>query len=221
MSAAHLAEAMATRCENCDAPLDADQRYCVHCGRRRLDVEEPALAWVAARKAHVQAEPASAAVAAPARNPLALPALALLLLPVVAAIGVLVGRGGDAGTDPRVLQALRSQKAPVVRVGNAATASTGTTAAKKSKAAAKKTSTGRHDASGGKVLAKTRYGVAHEVSGFRPTKAKVNSDGQLVQKINQSIGKNYLQAQKDLPDTIVVPNGTPGGTSPGAQGRGD
>jgi hypothetical protein len=220
MSAAHLAEAMATRCESCDAPLDAGQRYCIHCGRRRPDVEEPALGWLAARKARVQAEPAPAATTAPVRNPLALPALALLLLPVVAAAGVLVGRGGD-GTDPRVLQALRSQKAPIVRVGDVAAAGTSTSAANKSKTAAKKAKTGRHDASGGKVLAKTRYGVAHEISSFKPTKAKVNSDGQLVQKINQSIGKNYLQAQKDLPDTIVVPSGTPGGTSPGAQGRGD
>jgi hypothetical protein len=70
------------------------------------------------------------------------------------------------------------------------------------------------------VVARTRYGVAHEISGFKPTKAKINSDRKLVQNINRSIGKNYLQAQRNLPDTIVVPTGTQGGSST-PQGRGD
>jgi hypothetical protein len=63
--------------------------------------------------------------------------------------------------------------------------------------------------------------VAHQVSGFKPTAAKIRSDTKLVQNINRSIGKNYLQAQRNLPDTIVVPKGTGQTTSPGATGRGD
>ena len=202
-------------CESCGAPLDDQQRYCVFCGARRPDADEPALAWMAARKTRLAAAPPAAASSPPTRNPLALPALALLLLPIVAAVGVLVGRGGES-TDPRLLQALRSQKAPIVRVG-ATAASADAPAAK---AAAKKAKTGARDSSGGKVVARTRYGVAHEISGFKPTKAKINSDRKLVQNINKSIGKNYLQAQRNLPDTIVVPTGTQGGsTTP--QGRGD
>jgi hypothetical protein len=209
-------------CEGCGAPLDEQQRYCVHCGTRRPDVEEPALAWMAARKARLTGATAVApAPAAPPRNPLALPALVLLLLPVVAAVGVLVGRGGGDSADPQLLQALRNQKAPVVKVGSVAGGAAVASTAKKAKASARKAKTGAKDASGGKVVAKTRYGVAHQISGFKPTKAKINSDRQLVQKINKSIGKNYLDAQRNLPDTIVVPTGTPGGTSPGAQGRGD
>jgi hypothetical protein len=177
---------------------------------------------MAARKARVASASASPAVAAvpPPRNPLALPALVLLLLPVVAAVGVLVGRGGGDSTDPRLLQALRSQKAPIVRVGAAAGATTAVADARTAKAKAKKAKTGKRDSSGGKVVAKTRYGVAHQVSGFKPTAAKVNSDRKLVQNINKSIGKNYLQAQRNLPDTIVVPTGTSGGGST-PQGRGD
>jgi hypothetical protein len=201
-------------CESCGSALDDQQRYCVHCGTRRPDIEEPALAWMAARKARTAA--ARTAPASPSRNPLALPAILLLLLPVVAAVGVIAGRGGSHPVDPRLLQALRSQKAPIVKVGDAA-GGTATTAAARAKKTAK---TGKRDSSGGKVLGKNRYGVAHQISGFKPTKAKVESDRKLVQQLNKSIGKNYLQAQKNLPDTIVVPTGT-GGNTPGAQGRGD
>jgi hypothetical protein len=199
-------------CESCGSSLDDQQRYCVHCGTRRPDIEEPALAWMAARKARTAAAPT--APASPPRNPLALPAILLLLLPVVAAVGVIAGRGGTDPVDPRLLQALRSQKAPIVKVGDVA----GATAA--ARATTKKAKTGKRDSSGGKVLGKTRYGVAHQITGFKPTKAKVESDRKLVQGINNSIGKDYLQAQKNLPDTIVVPTGT-GGNSQGAQGRGD
>jgi hypothetical protein len=202
-------------CESCGAALDDQQRYCVHCGARRPDIEEPAIAWMAARKARAVAAPT--APASPPRNPLALPAILLLLLPVVAAVGVIAGRGGSDPVDPRLLQALRSQKAPIVKVGDVA-GGTATTAA--TRASGKTPKAGKRDSSGGKVLAKTRYGVAHQISGFKPTKAKVESDRKLVQQINKSIGKDYLQAQKNLPDTIVVPTGT-GGNSQGAQGRGD
>jgi hypothetical protein len=200
-------------CESCGSALDDQQRYCVHCGTRRPDIEEPALAWMAARKARVAAPTAPVS---PPRNPLALPAILLLLLPVVAAVGVIAGRGGSDPVDPRVLQALRSQKAPIVKVGAVA----GATATKAPARAKKTAKTGKRDSSGAKVLGKTRYGVAHQITGFKPTKAKVESDRKLVQGINKSIGKNYLQAQKNLPDTIVVPTGT-GGNSQGAQGRGD
>jgi hypothetical protein len=106
MSAAHSAETAPARlapvpvpddykpCDNCGALLDEQQRYCVQCGRRRVDVEEPAVAWMASRRARAIAAPASVA-SAPPRNPLALPALALL--PVAVGIGVLAGRHG--GTD--------------------------------------------------------------------------------------------------------------------------
>jgi hypothetical protein len=235
MSAAHSAENVRAHlatvpragnhppCEACGAPLDEQQRYCVHCGVRRPDVDEPALSWMGARRPRNAA--ASASPTAPPRNPLALPALALLLLPIVAAAGVLVGRGGGADpVDPRLLQALRSQKAPVVKVSDAAGGGAVAAAAAekaKVKAVPRKAKPGKRDATGAKVVAKTKYGVAHQITGFKPTKAKVNADRKLVQKINQSIGKNYLQAQRDLPDTIVVPTGTAGGSSPGAQGRGD
>jgi hypothetical protein len=227
MSAAHSAETAPARlapvpvaedykpCDNCGAALDDQQRYCVQCGRRRLDVEEPAVAWMAARRARAIAAPAAVA-SPPPRNPLALPALALALLPVAVGIGVLAGRNGG-GTDQHLLDALRNQKAPIVKVGNVAAGGTPVASA----SVKKKAKAGRADKTGGKVVANTKYGVAHQISGYKPTAAKVQSDKKLVQHINSSIGKNYLQAQRNLPDTIVVPKGTGQTTSPGATGRGD
>jgi hypothetical protein len=174
---------------------------------------------MAARRARAIAAPASVA-SAPPRNPLALPALALALLPIAVGIGVLAGSHGG-GTDQRLLDALRNQKPPVVRVGDLAAGGTTTTAAAAGAKNAKGGKIGKTDASGGAVVARTKYGVAHQITGFKPSAGKVQADRQLVQHINKAVGKNYLDAQRNLPDTIVVPQGSGGTTSPGATGRGD
>jgi hypothetical protein len=212
MSLALLADAP---CGDCGALLEQGQRYCVHCGARRPDAEDPALAWIAEGRA--RAAYATPAPAPPARNPLAVPALSLLALPLAVAVGVLVGHHGN-GNDQQLIDALRSQKAPVVKVGGVAAAGTPVASAPAKKA---KASTKGRDRTGGQVVATTQYGVAHQVSGYKPTASKVQSDKRLVQKINNSIGGNYLQAQRNLPDTIVVSPGSAGGSSPAAQGRGD
>jgi hypothetical protein len=212
MSLALLADAP---CGDCGALLEQGQRYCVHCGARRPDAEDPALAWIAAGRARPAYPPPAAAP--PIRNPLALPALSLLALPLAVAVGVLVGHQGN-GNDQQLIDALRSQKAPVVKVGGAAAGGVPVASPPAKKARASKT---RKDRTGGQVVAKTQYGVAHQVAGYKPTASKVQSDKKLVQKINNSIGSNYLQAQRNLPDTIVVSPGSGAGSSPAAQGRGD
>jgi hypothetical protein len=60
-------------------------------------------------------------------------------------------------------------------------------------------------ASGSKVVAKTKYGVVHQVAGYHPTAAAETQGGQIVQKIQKTMGKNYTNAQKGLPDVIPVP----------------
>lgn len=215
MSLALLAD---SPCGDCGALLDEGQRYCVHCGHRRPDVEDPAVGWVA-RSRQAAAAPAGPP-SPPARNPLALPALALALLPVAVGIGVLIGNhGGGGANQEQLLQALRNQKAPVVKVGNVAGGAA--VAAAPSAGKAKLKGKAKTDKTGGKVVAKTAYGVAHQVSGYKPSTAKVQSDKKLVDQINKSIGKNYLQAQRNLPDTIVVSPGSGGGTTQAPTGRGD
>jgi hypothetical protein len=214
MSLALLADAP---CADCGALLAEGQRYCVHCGGRRPDVEDPALAWLARSKRDQTVPVATAPAGPPARNPLALPALSLLILPIAVAIGVLAGHHGG-GSDQQLIEALRNEKPPVVHVNGGA----GGAAVAAARAHVKKAKAGKAkaDKTGGKVVAQTKYGVAHQVTGYKPTAAKVQSDKKLVQHINSSIGKNYLQAQRNLPDTVVVTRGS-GGSSQGAQGRGD
>ncbi|MGZ4231232.1 MAG: hypothetical protein ACXVUE_11490 [Solirubrobacteraceae bacterium] len=60
-------------------------------------------------------------------------------------------------------------------------------------------------ATSGKVLAKTNYGSAHEVAGFKPGQAQLNAGAKAVQKIQQGAGKGYVDSQRGLPDQISVP----------------
>ncbi|HYZ29447.1 MAG TPA: hypothetical protein VE570_10355 [Thermoleophilaceae bacterium] len=217
-SARHIAIAPASggehpSCESCGAPLDSLQRYCVGCGARRRDAGEPALEWMAGRRPARQ--PARAASPRPPRNPLLAPALFLVLLPAAVAGGVALANH-RASDDQKLIDALRAQRPPVVTVagGSAATSSTASPAARHHAGSARKSSSG-------KVLTHSKVGTAHAVSGFKPSASKVASDRVAVQKVTKEVGKNYLQSQKNLPDTIVV-TGSPGsGSGPAPQGRGD
>ena len=60
-------------------------------------------------------------------------------------------------------------------------------------------------ATSGKVLAKTNYGSAHEVTGFKPGQAQPSAGAKAVQKIQQGAGKGYVDQQRGLPDQISVP----------------
>lgn len=71
------------------------------------------------------------------------------------------------------------------------------------------------------VLAHTEYGEAHQIAGSRPTPQKIAQDKQVVQKINHTVGKSYVQAQKGLPDTIVVTGGSGGSNSSAAEKLGE
>jgi hypothetical protein len=57
----------------------------------------------------------------------------------------------------------------------------------------------------GKVLAKSNYGSAHEIAGFKPGQAQLNAGAKAVQKIQQGAGKSYVDSQRGLPDQISVP----------------
>jgi hypothetical protein len=57
----------------------------------------------------------------------------------------------------------------------------------------------------GKVLAKTKYGVVHQVTGFKVNKKQLAAGGAIVNKIQHTLGKSYVNAQRGLPDVIPVP----------------
>ena len=113
------------RCEDCDAPVEATQRYCVVCGTRRKHVRDPAVRFLAeaTSRSRSMTRPVRGA-AAPARRSSGLGlALLLALIPLAVAVGVLIGRPGDE-TSTRLLAALRAQKPTVVNVGGSQTGAT-------------------------------------------------------------------------------------------------
>ena len=110
------------RCEQCESPVEAAQRYCVVCGTRRRHVHDPAArfhseATSRARSARTTRAPGRAHRRSPSGG-LGL-ALALAAIPLAVAAGVLIGRPSD-GTDSKLLAALRAQKPTVVNVGGGA-----------------------------------------------------------------------------------------------------
>jgi hypothetical protein len=293
-------------CEHCQSPLDEHQRYCVSCGTRRRDANDPAARYLAARRTRSSAGAGSGA--SPSRPNLVLAALFFALLPAAAAVGVLAGKH-NGSTDPGLLDALRHQPQTVaaasaqtfgtaaaassatpvrsdftlasgytVRLTTLPTTSSSTAVARAEQAARSRGATQvgvisprdfkttpdqgnsnyvlfsgqfatraqaernlarlRRSFPGAQVLAvrstkptaaaaappivaQGAFGVAHKVTGFRPTPQKIASDKQVVQRINTQVGRNYVNAEKNLPDTIVVTgNGNNSADSTTNQGQG-
>ncbi len=119
-------------CEQCEAPVDANQRYCVVCGTHRRHVYDPAARFLAdatSRSRSASRAGRGAGAGAPKRRSPGLGlALALALIPVAVAVGALVASNGN-DSNTKLLAALRAEKPTVVNVGGAGTASGAATAA--------------------------------------------------------------------------------------------
>jgi hypothetical protein len=191
-------------CEECGAPLDPQQRYCVNCAARRGNGANPASRYFAA-------------MSKKARRPLSRPpqkagpgsraaAVAFFaLLPVAVALGVVVGRGdGGAEDNEALLRALRNSEA---RTASVATGATGTTTAQAKSKKDGKAKAGKQD--GGKVVAQTKNGTVHSVTSFEASDDKVEEDTQIVAENPEQTGDNYIKAQQNLPDVTVI-GGDPG-----------
>jgi hypothetical protein len=163
-------------CEECGAPLDPQQRYCVNCAARRGNGANPSSRYFA-------------------------------LLPIAVALGVVAGRSDGGGEDNEaLLQALRNSEAQT-----ASTAATGTAAGATAKAKAKKDGKGKKAGKqdGGKVVAQTKNGEVHSVTSFEASDDKVEEDTQIVAENPEQTGDNYIKAQQNLPDVVVI-GGDPG-----------
>jgi len=189
-------------CDHCQAPLDERQRYCVSCGARRPQADDPAARYfvTAARRAR-SGEQAPAGQPQPSQSNVKT-ALLLALLPVVAAIGIFVGRGGDDGND-MLLEALKAQKAPVVNVGagGAGTAEAADDGGGKSK---KEQDSGT-DAADGEVIGRGAYGTARKLTDAKATPEQLEESKKALDKIVNSKGKEYVEQQRGLPDQIIIP----------------
>jgi hypothetical protein len=202
-------------CEECGAPMDPQQRYCVNCAARRGNGTNPSSRYFAAMSKR-------------ARRPLVRPAAKqsptsraaavgfFALLPIAVVIGVAIGRSGSSeGDNEALLKALQERQATAA--STAATPSAGVTAASpKVKAKAAKTAKSNAKPKE-KVVAHTANGDVHEVTDFHASQEKESEDTKLVEENPEQTGENYIKAQQNLPDVIVV-GGEGGGSAPAAGG---
>ncbi len=97
------------KCEECGAPLDEKQRYCVSCGARRRDQGGPAVRYFATAGRRTRRGSGRGGGPSGAR---AAAVLFFVVLPIAVAVGVLVGKGNDGGNnDEDLAAAIRSLQA--------------------------------------------------------------------------------------------------------------
>jgi hypothetical protein len=125
-------------CDQCGAPVDDRQRYCVSCGARRKHVYDPAARYMATATSRSRSAARGPATARRRIAPGLGTAAVLVAIPLAVGLGVLVGRSGNG--DDKLLAALRAQKPLVVTTGGGAAASAPAPAAASSTTAATLTS---------------------------------------------------------------------------------
>lgn len=201
-------------CEECGSPMDPQQRYCVNCAARRGNGANPSSRYFAAMSAKARKPlvgPKNEKTA-PASRAAAVGFFALL--PIAVALGVIVGRGGsDGGDSEALLQALRAQEATA-----ATTTTNGATATANPGKKAKKAKSAKAEKKGEGVTEQTDNGEIHEVTNFKASKAKEETDTKLVEENPEQVGDDYIKAQQNLPDVIVVGEDAQGGPAPGGGG---
>jgi len=203
-------------CEECGAPMDPQQRYCVNCAARRGNGANPSSRYFAAMSKRTR-RPLGPP---PAKQGVTSRAAAVgffALLPIAVAIGVAIGNNGSGGSDEEaLLKALQERRATAASTtAGSATAATGTTAAKAAKKNAKADKSNAKPEE--KVVAHTANGDVHDVTHFHASQDKEAEDTQLVEENPEQTGENYIKAQQNLPDVIVV-GGEGGGSAPAPSG---
>lgn len=202
-------------CEECGAPMDPQQRYCVNCAARRGNGANPASRYFATMSKRAR-RPLSRPAAKPSPTSRAAAVGFFALLPLAVALGVMVGRSGSGEDNSEaLLQALRQRQATAAQTA----AIPATTAAPTAKTKAKANGKGDKAAAKGegKVVAHTENGDVHEVTNFHASAQKEAEDTQIVAENPEQTGENYIKAQQNLPDVIVV-GGEGGGTAPAPSG---
>jgi len=202
------------QCDECGAPVDPDQRYCVACGAHRRHVNDPAARYLSQAGARSRGSRAAGSPRAPrsgGRSRGLGTALVLALIPVVAAVGVLAGRSSN-NSDAKLIQELAKRQAAVVTSAAAAptTASAaGAPAGAKAAHQAKKSNTSGKNTSStknaGKVVSTTQNGSVTQIAGSKPTQAQEQQGAAAAQQVQKSTGKSYVNGQSGLPSTVVVP----------------
>ena len=199
-------------CEECGAPMDPQQRYCVNCAARRGNGANPSSRYFAMMSKRSR-RPLTAPP--PKQNPTSRAAAVgfFALLPIAVAIGVVVGRSGSSeGDSGALLKALQEKQAVAASTATPGATATAAKAKGAKKAAAKKSDAKPHE----KVVAHTKNGDVHEVTDFHASQQKEAEDTKLVEENPEQTGENYIKAQQNLPDVVVV--GGEGSSAPAPSG---
>jgi hypothetical protein len=203
-------------CEECGAPLDPQQRYCVECAARRGNGSNPSSRYFAAMSKKARRPLTKSQAKQPGGGSRAAAVGFFALLPIAVALGVVVGRSGGSGdsNEDALLKALHQAEQQQVAAAPVAEEAAPTTSTKKTakgksgknggKESAKQKAKKADEASHGKVLNKTKNGTVHQVTGFEPTKETEEADTKLVEENPEQTGENYIKAQQNLPDVTVV-----------------
>jgi hypothetical protein len=194
-------------CEECGAPMDPQQRYCVNCAARRGNGANPASRYFAAMSKRAR-RPLVGPAAKQSPTSRAAAVAFFALLPLAVGLGLVIGRSGSGNdNNDALLQALRER--PTATAGTVAAAGTGATA-KKAKAEAKG---GKGKSKGEGKVTHTENGDVHDVANLNVSKQKEEEDTQIVAENPEQTGDDYIKAQQNLPDVIVV-GGEGGGSAP-------
>ena len=217
-------------CEECGAPMDPQQRYCVECAARRGNGLNPSSRYFAAMSKKSRRPLTRGQTKTPGGGSRAAAVGFFALLPIAVALGVVVGRSGSGDSNEEALlkalhQAETQQQVAAVPVEEEAAATTpgkggkaAAKGAKKGKKANAKAGSKNAAKTPGKVLSTTKNGTVHEVTGFEPTKESEEADTKLVEENPEQTGKNYIKAQQNLPDVVVVgEEGSGGAGTPGEE----
>jgi hypothetical protein len=215
-------------CEECGAPMDPQQRYCVECAARRGNGSNPASRYFAAMSKKSRRPLTKSQAKAPGGGSRAAAVGFFALLPIAVALGVVVGRSGGSGdsNEEALLKALHQAEkqqvaAAPVEEEDATTAKADEKETKAkgkgNKSSAKSNAKKANEDTHGKVLTKTKNGTVHEVTGYEPTKETEEADTKLVEENPEQTGENYIKAQQNLPDVVVV-GGEGGGSEESTPG---
>jgi hypothetical protein len=203
-------------CEECGAPMDPQQRYCVNCAARRGNGANPSSRYFAAMSKRAR-RPLAGPPAKQSPTSRAAVVGFFALLPIAVVIGVAIGRSGSGeGDNEALLKALQERQ--TAAASSAAGPAAATTAAATPKAAKKEAKAAKAKAKPKeKVVAHTENGDVHEVANFHASEEKEAEDTHLVEENPEETGENYIKAQQNLPDVIVV-GGEGGGSAPAPSG---
>jgi hypothetical protein len=215
-------------CEECGAPLDPQQRYCVECAARRGNGSNPASRYFAAMSKKSRRPLTKSQAKAPGGGSRAAAVGFFALLPIAVALGVVVGRSGGSGdsNEQALLKALHQAEtqqvaaAPVAEEAAATPTEKATKGAnkagKKGNAATRKAQKSAKAASG-KNTTNSKQGAVAKVEGYEPSKEAVEEDTKLVEENPEQTGENYIKAQQNLPEVIVVGPPAAGGGGGGSE----